>query len=110
MLHETVGCLMTVAIETFPVETRFLLCKDKKIRQNRSCLYPKLTTMSRSEALRPALLRSLMINMTKPHNDMYTHHQFTDLEQEYLYFIYISYIYIYIYIFIFHIYLALCRS
>ena len=36
MFHETVGCLMTDEIETCPVETRFLLCKDKMIRQNRS--------------------------------------------------------------------------
>ena len=36
MFHETVGCLMTVKIETCPVETRFLLCKGKMIRQNRS--------------------------------------------------------------------------
>ena len=76
---------MTVEIETCPVETRFLLCKDKMIRQNRSQLYPELTTMSRCEALRPASSHSSMINMTKPkpHSDMYTHHQFTELEQEY---------------------------
>ena len=35
MFHETVGHLMTVEIETCPAEPRFLLCKDKMIRQNR---------------------------------------------------------------------------
>ena len=83
MFHETVGHLMTVQIETFPVESRFLLCKDKMIRQNRSLLYPEVTTMSRPEALRPASSSSSIINMTKPHSDMYTHHHFTELEQEY---------------------------
>ena len=39
--------------------------------------------MSWSEALRPASSSSSMIIMTKPHSDMYTHHQFTELEQEY---------------------------
>ena len=39
--------------------------------------------MSRSEALRPATSSSSMIEMTKPHSYLYTHHQFTELEQEY---------------------------
>ena len=83
MFHKTVGHLMIVEIETGPAETRSLLCKHKMIRQNRSQSYPELTKMSRSEALRPASSSSSMINMTKPHSDMYTHHQFTELEQEY---------------------------
>ena len=32
LFHKTVGHLITVEIETCPVETRFILCKDKMIR------------------------------------------------------------------------------
>ena len=39
--------------------------------------------MPRSGALRPASSSSSMINMTKPHGDMYTHDQYTESEQEY---------------------------
>ena len=81
-VHKTVKCLVTVSIETCPAENRFLLCRDKVIKQHRSQLYPELTKMSRSEALRPALPSSSIIGMTKPYSDMYTHHHVTELEQE----------------------------
>ena len=82
MFHKMVGHLMTVGTETCSAETRFPLCRDKVIKQHRSQLYPDLTKMSRSEALRPASPGSSMISMTKPNSDMYTHHHFTELEQE----------------------------
>ena len=82
MFHKTVRHLLTVSIETCPAETRFLLCRDKVIKQHRSQLYPELTKLSRSEALRPPSPSSSMIGMTKPYSDMYTHHHFTELEQE----------------------------
>ena len=77
-----VGCLMTVGIETCPAESRFLLCRDKAIKQHRSQIYPELTKMSGSGALRPTSPSSSMIGMTKRYSDMYTHHHFTELEQE----------------------------
>ena len=82
MFYKTVGYLVTVGIEACPVETRFLLCRDKVIKQHRSQLYPELTNMSRSEALRPTLPSTSIIGMSKAYSDMYTHHHFTDLEKE----------------------------
>ena len=87
MFHKTVGCLMTVGIETYPAEPRFLLCRDKVIKQHRSQLYTELTKMSRSEAFRPTSPSPSMISMTKSSSDMYTHHHFTELEQEHLNFL-----------------------
>ena len=82
IFHETVDHLMKVGIEACPAETRFLLCRDKAIKQHRSQLYPELTKMSRSQVLRPTLPSTSIIYMTKPYSDMYTHHHFTDLEKE----------------------------
>ena len=65
MFNETVGHLMTVRIENCPAETRFLLCRDKMIKQHRPQLYPELTKMSRSKALRPVSQGTSMIGMTK---------------------------------------------
>ena len=76
------SCLMTVGIEACPAETRFLLHRDKVIKQHMSQLYPELTKMSRSQALKPTSPRTSIIGMTKPYNDMYMHHNFTDLEKE----------------------------
>ena len=71
MLHvSTVGHLVTVDIEACPVETRFLLCRDKAIKQHRSQLFPELTIMSRSEALRPTSPSTSITAMTKPYSDM----------------------------------------
>ena len=82
MFHKTVGHLVTVGTEAFPAETRFLLCRDKVTKQHRTQLYPKLTNMLRTEALRPTSPSTSIIGMTKPYSNMYTHHHFTDLEKE----------------------------
>ena len=82
IFHETVGHLLTVGIEMCPAEARFLLCTDKVIKQHRSQLYPELTNMSRSKALRPISPSTSIIGMPKPYSDMYTHHHFTHLEME----------------------------
>ena len=87
MFHKTVGHLVTVCIETCPAETTSVFCRDKVIKQHKSQLYPELTKMSRSEVMRPTLPSSSMISMTKPYSDMYTHHHFTELEQEHLNFL-----------------------
>ena len=73
---------MTVGIEASPVETRFLLCRNRVIKQHRSQLYPEVTNMSRSETLRPTSPSTSIIDITKPYSDTYTHHHFTDLEKE----------------------------
>ena len=65
---------MKVGIEACPAETRFLLCRDKVIKQHRSQLYQELTNMSRSEASRLTLPSTSIICMSKPYSDMYTHH------------------------------------
>ena len=63
-------------------ETRFLLCRDKMIKQHRSQLYPELIKMSGSETLRPTSPNTSLVGMTKPYSNMYTQNHLTDLEQE----------------------------
>ena len=82
MFHETTGHLVAVSIKTYPAGTRFLLCRDKMIKQHRSQLYPELIIMSGSETLRPTLPNTSLAGMTKPYSDMYTQNHFTNLEQE----------------------------
>ena len=71
MFHKT-GHLEAVHIKTCLVGTRFLLCRDKMIKQHRSQLYPELTKVSGSEMLRPTSSNTSLAGMTKPYSDMYT--------------------------------------
>ena len=64
MFHETAGHLVTIGIETCPAEIRFLLCRDKVMKQHRSQLYPELINMSRSKALRLTLPCTSIIGIT----------------------------------------------
>ena len=82
MFHETAGHLIAVGIKACLVGIRFLLCRDKMIKQHRSQLYPELIKMSGSEMLGPTLPNTSLVGMTKPYSDMYTQNHFTDLEQE----------------------------
>ena len=63
-------------------ETRFLLCRDKMIKQHRSQLYPELIKMSGSETWRPTLTNTSLVGMTKPYSNMYIQNHFNDLQQE----------------------------
>ena len=87
IFHKIAGHLIAVDVKTCPAEIRFLLCRDKMIKQHRSQLYPELTKMPGSEKLRPTLPNTSAVGMTKPYNDMYTQNLFTDLEHEYSYFL-----------------------
>ena len=82
MFHKTTGQLEAVGIKTCSMGTRFLLCRDKTIKQNRSQLYPELTKISGSEMLRPISSNTSLAGMTKPYSDMYTQNHITDKEQE----------------------------
>ena len=82
MFHETTGCLVAVGIKTCPAGTRFLLCRDKMIKQHRSQLYPELIKMSGSETLRPTIPNTSLAGMTISYSNMYTKNHFTNLEQE----------------------------
>ena len=81
MFHKIAGHLMTVGMEICLAETRFLLCRDKMIKQHRSQLYPGLTKMSGSEKLRPTSPNTSSVGMTNPYSNMCTQNHFTDLEQ-----------------------------
>ena len=82
MFHETTGHLEAIGIKTCPVGTRFLLCRDKTIKQHRSLLNPELTKISGLEKLRPMSPNTSMVGMMRPYSDIYTQNHFTNVEQE----------------------------
>ena len=88
MFHKTTGHLEVVGIKTCSLGTRFLLCRDKMIRQHGSPLNPELTKISGSEKLRPTSPKISSVVINKPYSDMHNHSHFTNLEQEYSDFLY----------------------
>ena len=89
MFHKTAGHLIAVGIKSCLVETRFLLCRDKTIKQHKSQLYPELIKMYGSETLRPTSPNTSLVGMTKPYSNVYTQNHFSDLEQEHSDFLHI---------------------
>ena len=79
MFLNTTGCLEAVGIKFCSAVTRFLLCRDKMIKQHRSPLNPDLTKISGSEIIQWYVHPNHFINLEQEHSGFLCNWQtFTD--------------------------------